>query len=233
LRGAYFEKEKGLPIELMFYGYEGTYERDLCCGVQRAFAVNRNALLINQRASGDSDGNICTFGINEYKDCLKWIDFAVQKFGEDCKLILTGISMGAATVLTAAGENLPKNVIGVLADCPFSSAKEIIQKVITDMRLPAKIVYPFVKLGAKIFGKFDLEENSPMQAMSSCQVPVIFLHGDADDFVPWQMSVKLHEACQSKKKLVLIKGAPHGLAYPKDERGYLQAIKDFQQECGE
>lgn len=232
LRGAYFEQAKGLPIELMFHGYQGNYERDLCCGVQRAFAIGRNALLIDQRASGKSDGSVCTFGIKEYKDCLQWIDFAIKKFGEDCKLILTGISMGGATVLTAAGEKLPKNVVCVLADCPFSSAKEIIQKVIREMHLPAKLLYPFVKLGARLFGGFHLDETTPLKAMQTCETPVIFIHGDDDTFIPYQMSERLYEACKAQKKLVLIQGAGHGLAYPKDGETYLQALRDFEKECG-
>jgi dipeptidyl aminopeptidase/acylaminoacyl peptidase len=232
LRGAYFEKEKGLPVELMFHGYQGSYERDLCCGVQRAFAAGRNAILIDQRASGTSDGSVCTFGIREYKDCLRWIDFAIKKFGEDCKIVLTGISMGGATVLTAAGQKLPPNVVCVLADCPFSSAKEMIEKTIKEMGLPAKLFYPLVKFGARLFGGFNLEETTPLQAMQTCETPVIFIHGDDDTLVPCEMSKRLYDACPTKKKLVFIKGAGHGLAYPKDGQTYVNALIDFQKECG-
>ncbi len=232
LRGSYFEHKKGAPIELMFHGYQGNCERDLCGGVQRCFALGRNALLIDQRGSGKSDGSVISFGVNERKDCLKWIEFAIQKFGEDVKLILTGISMGGATVLMTAGEPLPKNVVCVLADCPYSSAKQIIQKIIRDMHLPVKLCYPFVWLGARIFGRFNLEETSPIEAMNTCTVPVILLHGDKDDFVPTQMSKDIYEACKATKKLVLVEGAGHGLAYPIDKTGYLKAVKAFDKDCG-
>lgn len=232
LRGTYFECEKGAPVELMFHGYQGNCERDLCGGVQRCFALKRNSLLIDQRASGKSDGSVITFGVNERKDCLSWIDFAIQKFGKDVKIILTGISMGGATVLMAAGESLPKNVVCVLGDCPYSSAKEIIQKIIREMHLPAGLLYPFVKLGARLFGKFDLDETSPVKAMETCSTPVILLHGDNDTFVPHQMSQAIYDACKAKKKLLFVAGAGHGLAYPIDKPAYLQALKDFQEECG-
>ena len=232
LRGSYFECKKGAPIELMFHGYQGNCERDLCGGVQRCFALGRNALLIDQRASGKSDGSVISFGINERKDCLAWIDFAIQKFGEDVKLILTGISMGGATVLMAAGEPLPKNVVCVLGDCPYSSAKEIIQKIIGEMRLPVKLCYPFVWLGARIFGRFNLEETSPLEAMKTCSVPVILIHGEKDDFVPCEMSKAVYEACKTTKKLVLVPNAGHGLAYPIDKPSYLKALKDFDKEYG-
>lgn len=232
LRGTYYEYKAGAPVELMFHGYQGTAERDLCGGVGRCFALGRNALLINQRGSGPSDGRVISFGIKERKDCLKWIDFALEKFGKDVKIMLTGISMGGATVLLTAGEKLPENVVCVLADCPYSSAREIIQKSIKEMRLPPKILYPFVKLGARIFGRFDLEETSPLQAMKTCKTPVIFVHGDSDDFVPCEMSERLYEACPAKKKLIKVAGAGHGLAYPHNIEGYLKALREFDEECG-
>ena len=144
LRGTYYEFAPGAPIELMFHGYRGDGERDLSGGIQRCFSLGRSTLLVNQRSCGNSDGNIITFGINEKKDCLAWIDFMIKHFGTDVKIILTGVSMGASTVMLAAGEELPENVIGVLADCGFTSAKDIIKKVIRQMHLPPNLLYPFV-----------------------------------------------------------------------------------------
>ena len=112
----------------------------------------------------------------------------MEHFGPDVKLILCGISMGASTVLMAAGQPLPEIVIGVLADCGYNSARDIIKKVIRRMHLPADLCYPFVKLGARLFGHFDLEALSPETALRSCTLPVIFFHGEADDFVPCEMS---------------------------------------------
>ncbi len=233
LSGMYYEYEKGAITELLFHGYQGYAERDLSGGVHRCFALGRNALIIDQRAHGESDGMTITFGINEAKDCLAWIDYAVKRFGEDSKLIITGVSMGAATVMLAAGKKLPENVVCVLADCGYTSAEEIIKKVIDEMGLPSNILYPFVKLGAKLFGNFDPDENSPLEAMKKSKVPVIFIHGDDDAFVPCDMSRRLYEACASeKKKLVTVKGAGHGLAFPVDKELYLSSLREFQEECG-
>ncbi len=231
LRGKYYEYKKGAPLEILFHGYQGNIERDLCGSVQRCFALGRNALLIDQRGSGNSDGHVISFGINERKDCLRWIDFAIKKFGEDVVIMLGGISMGAATVLLAAGETLPKNVVCALGDCSYSSAKEIIQKIVKEMHLPPKLVYPFIKLGAKLYGKFDLDETSPVKAMETCKIPILLLHGDDDAFVPFEMSRKIYDACKTKKRLVAVKGAGHGLAYPKDQAGYIAALKDFEVAC--
>lgn len=232
LHAKYFEYAPGAPMEIMFHGYRGSAERDLSGGIQRCFALGRNVLLVDQRTSCGSEGNVISFGINEHRDCLLWVDFAVNHFGSDVKIILTGISMGASTVLMAAGKPLPENVVGVLADCGFSSPKEIIKKCAKDMKLPANLVYPFIKLGARIYGHFDLEEYSPMEAMKTCKIPVIFFHGETDDFVPCYMSQDIYNACSSPKKLVTTPNAGHGLVYLVDNEGYFNAVVDFFSENG-
>lgn len=231
LRGKYYEKDPTLPVEILFHGYKGNAERDLCGAVERAFSVHRNALIVNHRAAGPSDGHIISFGINERRDCLKWVDYAIEKFGKDVKLVITGISMGAATVMMATGEQLPENVISVLADCGYTSPKEIICKVVKDMKLPVKLLYPFIRLGALIYGRFDLEEASPIEAMKKCKVPIVFVHGDADDFVPHEMSERLYEACASgKKKFISVPGAGHGLAFPVDRDNYVNQLNQVYDE---
>ena len=230
LRGKYYEYRAGAPVEILFHGYRGDGERDLSAGIERCFALGRNALIVNQRASSNSDGHVITFGINERRDCLAWVDHVIRRFGDDVEIILAGVSMGAATVMMAAAEELPKNVLYVLADCGYSSAREIICKIIGEMHLPPKLLYPLVKLGARIFGRFDLDETSPMEAMKKSRVPVIFIHGDTDAFVPHEMSCRLYEACVTHKRLVTIHGAGHGLAYPIDKQLYLHSLTEFTNE---
>ena len=227
LRGKFYEYAPGAPVEIMFHGYRGNAERDMSGGVKRCFKVRRSALVVEQRCSRGSEGNTITFGIYEHRDCLKWVDFLIDDQGPDCRIILTGISMGAATVMMAAGEKLPPNVVGILADCGYTSAKEIMFEVMRKMKLPPKLCYPFVKLGAKLFGGFDPDENSPLEAMARCSVPVIFFHGETDDFVPCYMSRKNFEACSARKKLVTIPGAGHGLCYAVEPERYLKELYDF------
>ena len=227
LCATYYEYAPNAPIELMFHGYRGNAERDLSGGVQRCFSLKRSCLVVDQRCSGGSEGHTITFGVREHRDCLSWVEFMCEHFGPKVRIILTGISMGAATVLMAAGKRLPPNVIGVLADCGYSSQKVIIKKVIRDMGLPPELCYPFVKLSARLFGGFDLEETTPLEAMKTCNVPVIFYHGEADAFVPCEMSRQLYAACKTRKKLVTVPGAGHGLSYPMEQERYLKALKEF------
>lgn len=226
LVGKYYECGKDNIIEIMFHGYRGKAERDLCGGIQRAFALNHNVLIVDQRTSGESEGNVISFGINERKDCVSWINFLNNKFNNP-RVILCGISMGAATVLMASNMNLPNNVIGILADCGYSSIKEIIMKCTKDLHLPPKLFYPFIKFGAKIFGHFDLEETSPIQAIKESNIPTILFHGTTDDFVPCYMSEKLYEAKKENNKLVTIPNAGHGLCYLIDSELYIKSLKEF------
>ncbi len=228
LQGRYYEYTPGAPIELMMHGYRGDAERDLCGGAQRCFLLKRSALIIDQRACGKSGGNVISFGVNEHRDCLSWTHYLINRFGPDVQIILTGISMGAATVMMAGGTVLPPQVKGIIADCGYTSAKDIIQKVIkTDMKLPPRLAYPFVKLGAKLYGGFDLEEFSPIEAMKKCRVPVFFIHGEADDFVPCQMSIDNAGACAAPHKLFTVPNAGHGMSYMLDPEGYRRAIAEL------
>lgn len=231
LRGYYYEYSPDSPLELIFHGYGGNAERDLSGGVERCFALGRSAILIDQRGAGDSDGRTCSFGIKERLDCLEWIKFATEKFGKERPIIIGGISMGAATVMMAAGEILPPNVVCVMADCGYSSQEKIIKKVIKDMHLPPNILYPFIKLGARIYGGFDLEETSPVEAVARSKTPIVFIHGDSDDFVPFDMSVECFNASGAKKKLVTIENAGHGLAFPVNREKYIESLRDFEMEC--
>ncbi len=233
LVGYYYECAPNAPIEILFHGYQGDGERDLAVGIERCFALGRSAIIVDQRGHGESEGSVVAFGVKERLDCVAWVNHVIKRFGEDTKIILTGISMGAATVMMAAGEELPKNVVSVLADCGYSSAKEIIIKVMKEMKLPARLLYPFVRLGALVFGRFNLEETSPLEAMKKTKLPVIFIHGDTDAFVPHYMSRELYEACGAEyKRFVTIEGAGHGIAYPVNKEKYLCALREFESEAG-
>lgn len=227
LRGKYYEYSPDAPIELMFHGYRGNSRSDLCGGVLRCFKIGRSVLTVDHRASGSSQGHVITFGVNESRDCQRWVEYIINNINKDAKIILTGVSMGAATVTIASSLELPENVIGVLADCGYTSARDIIKKVAGEMKLPPNLIYPFIRLGARLFGRFDPDERSPIEAVKKARIPVIFIHGDTDDFVPYDMSEENYNACVSRKRLVKIEGAGHGLAYAVDPKLYLNEITDF------
>lgn len=226
LRGRLYTYAPNAPIEIMFHGYRGTAARDLSGGVARAHKLGHSALLVDQRGSPGSEGRIITFGVQEWRDCLAWVDHVIQQMG-DVPIILTGISMGAATVLNAAAHPLPRNVVGVLADCGYTSPRAIMHKILRQLHLPAEMIYPLLRLGARLYGGFDPEETTPIESLKHCSLPVIFFHGEADSFVPCTMSRENYDACLSRKRLVIVSGAGHGLSYPAEPERYLNEMRDF------
>lgn len=227
LHGRYYHVKDGAPLDIQFHGYNGNAMRDFCGGNKISRESDHNSLLIDQRAHGMSRGKIISFGINERKDCLSWVRYAVERFGEDTEIVLSGVSMGAATVLMASDLGLPKNVKAIVADCGYSSPKAIINKVMRDSGLPDKLMYPFVWLGAMVFGKFNLTESSAVSAVSESDVPILIIHGGADDFVPCYMAEEIYKACRSEKKLLIVPGAGHGMSYLVDKDLYEKTVKDF------
>ena len=227
LHGRFYEGQKDKPVIIFFHGYRANATRD-GSGIHTLGATKGlNVLAITQRSHAKSEGKTITFGIRESKDCLSWIEYVKERFGEDKKVILWGISMGAATVMTAAARDLPDNVLGIGADCGFSSTKDILKCVIKEMKLPVEPSYWLVKLGAKIYGGLDIEETSAVEGMKKCKVPVLFIHGVDDDFVPCYMTHQNYEACASDKTLVLVEKAGHGMSYYVDRKKVEEGVLAF------
>lgn len=228
LYGRYYHRKDGAPLVIFFHGYKGNIYRD-GNGIYSYSKKNGiNLLLVNQRSQGLSEGKTITFGIMERRDCKSWVEYAVNRFGRDVKIDIFGLSMGAATVMMAADVGLPDNVKGILADCGFSSPKEILCAVAESLNYPSKVLYPLAKLGARWFGHFDVEEASAVESMKKCNIPVLFIHNEGDDFVPFWMSKKCYEACASEDKtFVAVQGVGHGLSYCLEPPKYQAAMTEF------
>lgn len=222
------------PIfNIFFHGYKGTALRDGCGSFETARDNGMNLLLVDQRANGKSGGNTIAFGILERFDCRDWVNFVVDKFGNDVKIVLSGVSLGAATVLTASGLEMPKNVRMIVADCGFTSPKEIICKVAHEQGYPEKLCYPLLRLAVKLRDGFDLDETSALEAVSKTDIPILIIHGDDDRYVPYEMGERLFEACASKKRFLRVPTAPHAASYIVDGEGYRKAVGEFVREnCG-
>ena len=229
LYARYYHIADNAPLQIQFHGYKSCSFLDFCGGSKLADKLGHNALVVDQRSHGESEGRSITFGVKERRDCLCWIEYARKRFGENTEIILSGVSMGAATVLMATDLSLPSNVKGVIADCPFSSPKAIIQKVCKDIHLPPKIMYPFIVIGARIFAGFHLEESSALSAVSTNEIPILLIHGDADNFVPCKMSQEIYNACKNHGTFITIPDAGHALCYMVSTVQYEEAVTGFVQ----
>ena len=232
LKGRFYRfSDADSPLMIFFHGYRGTALRDGCGGFKMAKESGRNILMVDQRANGESGGNVITFGVLERRDCRDWCEYAVKRFGENIKIMLSGVSLGAATVLMASDVGLPKNVKGIIADCGYSSPKEIICKVASEGGYPVSICYPLLKIACKLKSGFDLDSSSAVESVKNTDIPILIIHGDDDRYVPCEMAHKIYAACASKKELLIVSGAPHAAAYMFDEAKYTAAAERFMSEC--
>lgn len=226
LSARYYHVQDGAPLDICFHGYRSHALTDFSGGTELSFRLGHNVLLVDQRAHGKSEGRTIAFGLQERQDLLRWVDYALDRFGTDVKILLFGVSMGGATVLMASELDLPENVKGIIADCPYVSALEIILHVGTHNPLPTWLIRPFVILGAKIFGGFDLTETDARKAVAHTEVPILIIHGEDDRFVPHQMSDIV--SCNPEKiTRVTIPGAAHGISYLVDTARYRSEVECF------
>lgn len=227
LFGRYYHLKDGAPLMLLMHGYRSHPYRDCGGGHALSRKMGYNALVVDQRAHGDSEGRTITFGIKERRDCLCWIEYANRRFSPHTPIILSGLSMGAATVLMASELHLPNNVACIMADCPYSSPAAIIEKVCADMHYPVALCRPFLHLGARLYGGFKLGECTAEEAVSHANVPILLLHGEEDHFVPCEMSRKIAAQCASRHELHTFPDAGHGLCYMTDPKRYEHIICAF------
>jgi len=227
LKGRYYHRRDGAPLIIFFHGYRGNFYRDGNGIFTYSKKFDMNVLLVYQRSQGQSEGKTITFGIMERQDCKSWVEYAIGRFGNHQEILLSGISMGGATVMMAADVGLPDNVKGIMTDCGFTSPKEILCSVMDSLKLPSKVFYPLAKLGAKWFGGVELEEASAVESMKHCKIPVLFIHGEEDDFVPCWMSRKCYEVCAAEKELLIVPGVGHGMSYCYGPKEYEAAIDRF------
>ena len=211
---------------ILFHGYRSRAFRDFSCVGDYYKGLGFNLLFVDQRAHGGSEGQFITFGVKERLDCVRWAEYVDRRIGGE--IILDGLSMGATTVLMAAGEKLPESVKGIIADCGFTSPKEIMLKVMEeDLRIRCRPLFRLVALMVKLRARFDVGEYSTIEAMKKNRLPILFIHGTDDKFVPCEMTKTAYEACTSEKSLVLIEGAGHGTSYLKEPETCKAALNDF------
>ncbi len=228
LCGKLYVQHENAPLQILVHGYRGNACYDFSGGLPHALKTGCNALLIDQRAHGASEGKWTTLGIIERRDLVKWINFANERFGEETPIILSGISMGAATVLMASNLNLPKNVKGIIADSPYTSPYEIIKKVLKDRHRPVFPIMPMLSLGTALFCGFGLDDANVISAVRQTLIPILLIHGEDDRLVPCEMSRKIYPFIGTKRKrLVTVPGAGHGLAFMVDPEGVKTAINEF------
>lgn len=191
---------------------------------KRGFAM----LLPDARAHGQSEGEYIGFGCLDRQDALGWIRWAVNELGEDVEILLHGTSMGAATLLMLSGLSLPEQVKGIVSDCGFTSPKEVFTHVLHSMyHLPAFPLIPGADLVNRKLAGYGMDECNAKREVEKATVPILFIHGSADTFVPCSMCDEIYEHCASPKRKLIVEGAAHAESYYKDMEKYEKALTEF------
>ena len=187
-----------------------------------------NVLMPDARGHGQSEGNYIGFGWSERLDYVKWISSIVEGKGQNAEIVLHGVSMGGATVLMTSGEQLSSQVKAIVADCGYTSAKAVLTYQLKRMyHLPSFPIIPSTSLLTKIRAGYSFAEASALEQVKKAEVPILFIHGEKDTFVPVEMVHELYKAANTKKELLLVPNAEHGNAYDADPVTYENVVRDF------
>lgn len=231
LYGWWIPAENARGTMLLVHGYHSNGFTDFSAAMPIYHEMGMNILLPCHRAHGKSGGKYITFGVQEHRDMQKWIRFHNDSFGQ-VPMVLSGLSMGAATVMYLADEPLPENVKGIIADCGFTSPKEIIAHVFRKTtKIPAWTVMWSVRLFARFFGGFSLSGKNSVKTLARNRLPILMIHGSSDDFVPCEMTHRGYSACTGEKTLLIVEGASHAVSFFHDTQKYTARVKELLTRC--
>ncbi len=232
LVGRILECDSPRGVIILMHGYHSCAIHDFSCAVEYYHNLGFVLIMPDLRAHGDSDGKYITFGIKEKDDCRLWAEFAERKF-KGLPILLDGMSMGASTVMLAAGGKLPDAVCGIIADCGYSSPLDIYKHILkTRMNIPPALVLPLAKKIAEHRAGIDFSEGDVGRALIRNTRPLLIIHGEADDFVPVNMTDRNAESAKNCDLTVIkVPHADHGMSYITDESRVKAVLEWFLDKC--
>ena len=228
LVGHWWPCEEPKRIVIAMHGWRSSWARDFGTIADFWHDQHCNVLFAEQRGQGNSGGAYMGFGMMERLDCMEWIRWVNEHGGKELPIYLGGVSMGAATVLMTAGLDLPPNVHGIVADSGYT-APQAIWKHVMEKNLHISYNTHRSNIDTECKRKINMraDECSCTEAMQKCRVPVLFIHGTDDHFVPIEMTYENYKACAAPKRLFIVPGAEHCMSYSVDREGYEKALKEF------
>ena len=228
LHGVLLKNGDGKKLIIEAHGFRSSPQHDFIAAFPYFYNKGYSILMIDHRAHGESEGKYITYGVFERCDLRDWVYFAMEKLGTDIEIVLHGISMGASTVLMTSALDLPENVRGIIADSGYTSPYDIFVRVL-EHSFHAKPfpVLPITQIMAEHKANFGFKDASTLDAMAENTIPVIFVHGEDDDFVPIEMSEANFAVCKAPKFFVRVPDALHACSYVVDKRKCEEALDAF------
>lgn len=229
LKGYFLEaKEPTNKVVVMAHGYLGDAMDMGLYGKYYYEELGYNIFMADARGHGESEGDYIGFGWHDRIDYMDWINRVVKKYGEDTEIVLHGVSMGAATMLMASGEELPDNVQAIVADSSYTSVQNMFAYQMDRMyHIPAFPVLPSTSLVSKMKAGYSFTEASSLKQVKKAEVPILYIHGNADTFVPTKMAQKLYENTKSEAEIMIVDDAGHGEAFATKKEKYVEKLNSF------
>jgi uncharacterized protein len=227
LKGRFLKKPNSIgKVVILAHGYKGSSEQ--MPGITKDYYdMGYDVLKPDARGHGMSEGDYIGYGWHDRKDYVDWVDFLIREKKENT-IFLHGFSMGAATVLMTSGEQLPKEVKGIIADSGYTTVKaELSHQLKYLYHLPAFPLMEVTSVITKIRAGYTFEEASALESVRKNKLPLFIIHGDQDELVPTEMGTEIYEAASSEKELWIVKGAGHTEAYTVSEEEYKKRLQNF------
>ncbi len=229
LHGDYYPAEKPSDnLVICFHGYTSA-RMSSCSFAAYMHKLGFDCLLVDNRAHGDSEGEYIGFGILDRHDCISWIEYVNEKFDSKKNILLYGVSMGATTIMMAAADKkIPANVRALVADCGFTSPYEVFCHVLKkDYKLSEFPIMNFNNVICRKKAGYGFKDYSTLTAVKETDKPILFIHGEEDNFVPVWMTKKNYEECVSDKDILLVPNAAHGASYYENPSLYQEKVSEF------
>ncbi|OTP11969.1 X-Pro dipeptidyl-peptidase [Enterococcus sp. 10A9_DIV0425] len=232
LSAIYLPADKSDKTAIVAHGYMGNAET-MANYAKMFHDLGYNVLVPDARGHGKSEGNYIGFGWPERKDYTQWINRVLEENGSSEKIVLYGISMGAATVMMTSGETLPENVKAIIEDCGYSTVNEELSYQLDELfNLPPFPLIPVTSLMTKARAGYFFGEANAVKQLQKNTLPTLFIHGESDTFVPYEMLDQVYEATKGPKEKYSVPKAEHAKAYSADPEKYQEVVKEFLNKYG-
>ena len=211
LHAFYLPADNPQRIILLSHGYKGTSFGSIAHMAEFLHENDSSLLFVDQRCCGKSEGKYITFGAKEQYDILAWIRRISRINKERLPIYLYGQSMGAATVLLAAGHKLPEEVKGIIADCGFHSLKQQLKDIAKGWFHLHWIGLLLIRVDilCRYYAGFRMQDTDTTRALLKNKRPILFFHGKEDTYVWPKNTIINYKICTAPKELVLVPGARH------------------------
>lgn len=224
LHGKLF-KNSGTKYAIVCHGYTSK-AKHMAGFVNKFHSLGYNVLAVDARAHGDSEGTKIGMGWVERFDVIEWIKYIIS-LEPDAQIILHGVSMGASTVLMASGEELPKNVKAIIADCGYTSEWDEFRQEAEVLHIPWFPVLNASSAISKVRDGYDFKQASAVEQVKKSHIPTLFIHGSKDELVPYGMLNELYSAANCEKEILTIQGAGHALSSSVAPELYWNTVETF------